>query len=93
MKIYGRLLDQPESEQSLEIEEDDFETAPDDFVQQFCNCSSCGLVYVEISKDRKTWELWRSEILSPSPLVMLLTSRTTVEEAHAEITKYTKGVS
>jgi len=93
MKVYGRLLDQPESEQSLDIDEDDFETAPDDFIQQFCNCSTPGLVYVEISKDRKTWELWRSEILSPYPLVTLLTSRTTVEEAHAEIAKYTKGVS
>ena len=86
MLVTCRRWRDPDSERTLNAE--DWETAPDDYVNMFVRCEEGSVIFVECKRSEHTkWTLWRVECIfrASSSHLAYVTERVTEREAEKEL--------
>ena len=82
MRVYCQMLDQPETLRELTVE--NLQTASDDYVRKYVQCIR-GVSFIEVSRDRNSWSLWRCECYPSLFFAVLNSEPVTRDAAYAEI--------
>lgn len=82
MKVFARMLDRDGTEHEVEIGDADDVSADHHYVHEHVKMNSGDLAFVEVSKDRTEWIVWRVMNVWPGGYV---SASVTHEEARAEL--------